>query len=142
MLNWFYNWIDPKILRLEKWVNKKVVTIDMIDIDLDKVKEGELRENNMFRQPPHDGKYGPFICNLQGGAITDFLVGLNEFEAFALISHSSGDWWRHRDGGSTEDFKVDAFASMQEFFEFVHGDDQKYWDCQLRTRALNDAEEK
>ena len=49
-------------------------------------------------------------------------------------------WWRHRDGGSTEDYKVSAFDSMKEFFEYVHGGSDKYWDCQLRTKALEKKE--
>lgn len=141
MLNWFYNWLDPKILRLEKWVNRKVVQRDLIDIDLDKVEPGEVRENNMFRQPPKDGTHGPFLTNLQGGEVTEYMIGLNDLEAFIKIEHHSGTWWRHRDGGTTEDFKVEAFGDLKEFFEYCHGSSEKYWDCQLRTKALEDGSE-
>lgn len=138
MLNWFYNWLDPKILRLEKWVNKKVVTRELIDIDLDKVKKGEVRENNMFRQPPKDGAFGPFLANLQGGEVTEYLIGIHDMEAFIKIAHEGDNWWRHRDGGTTEDFTEEAFGDMKEFFTYCHGDADKYWDCQLRTKALDE----
>ncbi len=138
MLNWFYNWLDPKILRLEKWVNRKVIDPKLIDIDLDKVKVGEVRDNNMFRQPPKDGSYGPFLVNLQGGEITEYMVGPSEFEAFAQILYKDEIWWRHRDGGTTEDFRGAAFEDLKEFFEYCHGSTDKYWDCQLRTKALKE----
>lgn len=140
MLNWFYNWIDPKILRLEKWVNHRVIDEELIDIDLDKIKKGEVRENNMFRQPPKDGSFGPFLTNLQGGLVSEYMVGLNEFEAFAKIECRGELWWRHRDGGTTEDFKAEAFDSMKDFFGYVHGSSEKYWECQLRTKALKEDE--
>lgn len=135
MLNWFYNWLDPKILRLEKWVNKKVVQENLLDVDLDKVKVGEVRENNMFRQPPKDGSFGPFLTNLQGGRVLEHMFGSNDFEAFVKISCRGELWWRHRDAGTTEDFKIEAFSNMREFFEYCHGND-KYWECKLRTEAL------
>ena len=138
MLNWFYNWIDPKILRLEKWVNKKVVTPELIDIDLDKVKKGEERDNNMFRQPPKDGSFGPFLANLQGAEVVEFMYGVGEMEAFVKFNHETGIWWRHRDGGTTEDYKEQAFDNLKAFFEYCHGDSEKYWECQLRTKALLD----
>lgn len=138
MLNWFYNWIDPKILRLERWVNQKVIHPDLIDIDLDKVKQDEVRENNMFRQPPKNGEYGPFLTNLQGGTVTEYMVGPGEFEAFAHIECRGEKWWRHRDGGTTEDFRADAFEDMKAFFEYAHGGTEKFWECQLRTKALSE----
>lgn len=137
MLNWFYNWLDPKILKIEAWVNRRVIENDKIDIDLDKVKIGEVRDNPMFRQPPNSGDYGPFISNLQGGEVIEFLAGPGEFEAFALLKLDEELWWRHRESGTTEDFRHPAFSTMQEFFEYATGDASKYWDCQLRTKALN-----
>ena len=136
MLNWFYNWLDPKILRVEAWVNKKVIEIDKMDIDLDKVKVGEVRDNPMFRQPPNSGDYGPFLTNLQGVDIKDFLVGPGELEAFALLQLNGELWWRHRESGTTEDFRHPAFSDMKAFFEYAIGDSGKYWDCVLRTKAL------
>lgn len=144
MFDWFYNWLDPKILKLERWVNKKVIEIDKIDIDLDKVKKSEVRENPMFRNPPDSGEYGPFITNLQGGLVVEYLSGPGELEAFALIQVSDGNdehlWWRHRDAGTTEDFRHPAFSSMQEFFEYAINDSSKYWDCVLRTKAAQSEE--
>jgi hypothetical protein len=137
MLNWFYNWLDPKILRLEKWVNVKVVEVDKLDIDLDKIKPGEVRENPMFRQPPNSGDYGPFLTNLQGAKIREYLVGPGEMEAFALFEKSDGEfWWRHREAGTTEDFRHPAFSDLKAFFEYATGDTEKYWACVLRTKAL------
>jgi hypothetical protein len=136
MMNWFYNWLDPKILRVEAWVNQKVIEPDKIDIDLDKVKKGEVRENNMFRQPPDSGKNGPFIVNLQGADTVEFMYGPGKMEVFALLKHNGQLWWRHRDAGTTEDFKHPAFKDMEKFFLFVVGDKDKYWDCVLRTKAL------
>jgi hypothetical protein len=139
MVNWFYNWLDPKILRLEKWVNAKVVEVDKIDIDLDKVKKGEVRDNPMFRQPPNSGEYGPFLTNLQGAGVVEYLIGPGEMEAFALLSTKDGElWWRHRDAGTTEDFRHPAFPNLQGFFEYAIGDREKYWNCVLRTKALID----
>lgn len=136
MLNWFYNWLDPKILRIEAWVNRKVIEQDKIDVDLDKVPAGEVRDNPMFRQPPDSGEYGPFLTNLQGGEIIEFLAGPGELEAFALLKLDDEFWWRHRDSGTTEDFRHPAFTTMQEFFVYAIGDKEKYWTCQLRTKAL------
>ncbi len=139
MFDWFYNWLDPKILQLERWVNKKVVDIDKIDIDLDRVKKSEVRDNPMFRNPPNSGEYGPFIANLQGGEILEYLSGPGELEAFALLRCDDELWWRHRDAGTTEDFRHPAFSDMKHFFEYAIGDDsQKYWQCVLRTKALAD----
>lgn len=141
MFDWFYNWLDPKILRLEQWVNLQVIEPDKIDIDLDKIKVGEVRENPMFRQPPKSGDFGPFITNLQGGENMEQLQGPGQMEAFALMLSKSGElWWRHRDAGTTEDFKHEAFSTMQQFFEYIIGDQSKYWDCVLRTRALKHEE--
>jgi hypothetical protein len=135
MFDWFYNWLDPKILKLERWVNKKVVEIDKIDIDLDKVKKLEVRENPMFRNPPDSGKNGPFITNLQGGEVVEYISGPGEMEAFALLRFDDELWWRHRDAGTTEDFRHPAFSDMKHFFEYAIGDVEKYWECVLRTKA-------
>lgn len=136
MFDWFYTWLDPKILRLEVWVNRKVIEFDKIDIDLDKVKIGEIRDNPMFRQPPKGGEHGPFITNLHGAAVVEFLAGPGQMEAFALLNCRGELWWRHRDAGTTEDFRGVAFQDMQRFFEYAIGDRDKYWDCVLRTKAL------
>lgn len=141
MFNWFYNWLDPKILRLEVWVNKKVIEFDKIDIDLDKVKIGEVRDNPMFRQPPESGDYGPYLTNLQGATLKEGLFGPGDMEAFALMDLDGELWWRHRDAGTTEDFRGAAFADMQAFFEYAIGDKDKYWDCVLRTKALSNEED-
>lgn len=141
MLEWFYSWLDPKILRLEKWVNQKVVTRELIDIDLDKAKKGEVTQSpNMFRNPPSDGAHGPFIANLTGGEVLEYMHGTSVFEAFALISHDNAKWWRHRDGGTTSDFKEEAFSTMQEFFHYIHGDNDLYWECQLRSKAMDNGQ--
>jgi hypothetical protein len=139
MINWFYNWLDPKILKLERWVNKKVIEPKLLDIDIDKVKVGEVRENPMFRQPPNSGDYGPFITNLQGAKMVEYMVGVGELEVFALLEFKGEFWWRHRDSGTTEDFRYPAFEDMKGFFEYAGGDPEKYWSCQLRTKALEDA---
>ena len=136
MLNWFYNWLDPKILRIEQWVNKKVIEPDKIDIDLDKVKKGEVRDNPMFRQPPNSGDHGPYLTNLQGAVLKEFLQGPGPMEAFALVELDGELWWRHRDAGTTEDFRGVAFADMKMFFTYAIGDQDKYWDCVLRTKAM------
>lgn len=136
MMNWFYNWLDPKILRLEEWVNKKVVEPDKLDIDLDKLDKGEVRDNPMFRQPPNSGENGPFLTNLQGAKVVEYLVGPGKMEAFALYDMGGDFWWRHRDAGTTEDFKGDAFEDMQTFFTYAIGNESKYWDCVLRTKAV------
>ena len=146
MMNWFYNWLDPKILRIEQWVNKKVIEIDKIDIDLDKIKVGEIRDNPMFRQPPGSGDYGPYLTNLQGAEPMEHLVGPGELEAFVLFKHRPYPgaapqlWWRHRDAGATEDFKGEAFETMKDFFAYAIGDDDKYWSCVLRTKALTNCD--
>lgn len=136
MMNWFYNWLDPKILRLEKWVNQKVIEPDKIDIDLDKVKKGEIRDNPMFRQPPNSGEHGPFITNLQGASVVEYIVGPGHMEAFVQFDFEGEIWWRHRDAGTTEDFRGEAFGNLKEFFSYANGDEDKYWDCVLRTKAL------
>lgn len=139
MFDWFYNWLDPKILQLERWVNRKVVEIDKIDIDLDKVKRTEIRENPMFRNPPKSGENGPFIVNLMGSEVVEYLSGPGEMEAFVLLRSKKGElWWRHRDAGTTEDFRHVAFPDMKNFFEYAIGDSDKYWQCVLRTKALCD----
>lgn len=135
MLDWFYRWLDPKILRLETWVNKKVVSPDLIDVDLDKIKRGEIRDNTVYRLPPKDGSLGPFVTNLQGAKLVEFVYGTTDFEAFVKFDHDGEFWWRHRDGGTTEDFKEEAFETLQEFFEYIHGDTAKYWECVLKTKA-------
>lgn len=136
MLNWFYNWLDPKILNLEKWVNMKVVEKDKLDIDLDKIEPDEVRENPMFRQPPNTGDDGPFITNLQGAKILEHLTGPGQMEAFGLYDKAGELWWRHRDAGTTQDFRASAFSDMKEFFTYATGDAEKYWDCVLRTKAV------
>jgi hypothetical protein len=142
MLNWFFEWIDPKILKLELWVNKKVVERDNIDVDLDRVKKGTERETSMFRQPPDTGMYGPVVANLQGGKVIDYVAGPGEMEAFSLIlhrCHKTGEsvlWWRHREAGATEDFRHPAFSDMKEFFVYATGEPDKYWECVLRTKAM------
>lgn len=136
MMNWFYNWLDPKILRLERWVNTKVIERDKMDIDLDKIKKGEVRDNPMFRQPPSSGDHGPYLTNLQGAVTIEYLVGPGQLEAFALLKLDDALWWRHRDAGTTEDFKHAAFEDMKGFFEYAIGDADKYWSCALRTKAL------
>jgi hypothetical protein len=136
MLNWFYNWLDPKILKIETWVNQKVVEKDKLDIDLDKIKKGEVRDNPMFRNPPKSGDHGPFLTNLTGAIATEYLDGPGPLEAFALFDLDGELWWRHRDAGTTEDFKGAAFDDMKEFFSYAIGDIDKYWDCVLRTKAL------
>jgi hypothetical protein len=142
MMNWFYNWLDPKILRVEKWINLKVIERDKMDIDLDKVKKGEVRDNPMFRQPPNSGEFGPFLTNLEGADALEYLVGPGHMEAFIKFNHEGEIWWRHRDAGTTEDFKGDAFPDLKTFFSYAIGEGDKYWDCVLRTRALEDGEEK
>jgi len=141
MMNWFYNWLDPKILRLEKWVNHKVIEIDKIDLDLDKIKPGEVRDNPMFRQPPNSGEHGPFITNLQGATPLDYLIGPGHMEAFVKFDHDGAIWWRHRDAGTTEDFRGEAFADLKTFFTYAIGDDDKYWDCVLRTKAMENEDD-
>jgi hypothetical protein len=136
MINWFYNWLDPKILKLEKWVNNKVVELDKIDIDLDKIKVGEVRDNPMFRQPPNSGEYGPFLTNLQGAKVKEYLIGPGEMEAFALLDLNGELWWRHRDAGTTEDFRYPAFSDLKNFFEYATGNTEKFWACMLRTKAM------
>ena len=136
MMNWFYNWLDPKILRIEQWVNQKVIEPDKLDIDLDKVKKGEVRDNPMFRTPPTTGEHGPFLTNLQGAKTEEYLYGPGELEVFALMNLAGELWWRHRDAGTTEDFRHPAFPDLQGFFMYVHSDKDKYWDCVLRTKAL------
>ena len=141
MFNWFYNWLDPKILRLEVWVNKKVIEFDKIDIDLDKVGIGEVRDNPMFRQPPESGNYGPYITNLQGATLKEGLFGPGDMEAFALMDLDGELLWRHRDAGTTEDFRGPAFEDMKDFFVYAIGSVDKYWDCVLRTKALSNEED-
>jgi hypothetical protein len=136
MFDWFYNWLDPKILKLEKWVNTKVIEENKLDIDLDRVKKNEVRENPMFRNPPDSGVYGPFITNLQGAHILEYLHGPGEMEAFGLYDNDGEKWWRHRDAGTTEDFRHPAFTDMKAFFLYATGDLEKYWECVLRTKAL------
>ena len=135
-IDWFYRWLDPKILRIEAWANKKVVQPELIDIDLDKVSKGEVRKNEMYRHPAKNGDHGPFITNLTGGKVVESLQGISEFEAFAFLTLDGTGWWRHRDGGETADFKEEAFKDMKEFFNYVHGDNDKYWSCVLKTKAL------
>lgn len=140
MFNFFFNWLDPKIMRMEKWVNQKVIEPDKLDIDLDKVKKGEVRDTEMFNRtlppskPTGGTKLGPYIVNLQNADLLSIMFGPGKVEAFALYKHSSGLWWRHRDGGVTHDFRVMAFDDMQEFVTFIDAD-INYWECVLRTEA-------
>ena len=137
MLNWFFNWLDPKILDLEKWVNRKVVMPDALDIDLDGLKKGEVRGTEMFNKtlPDSDGlKLGPFITNMQGAKLISLMYGPGEVEAFALYQKAHELWWRHRDGGTTHDFRVAAFDDMQEFVAFIDTD-INFWECVLRSEA-------
>ncbi len=138
MFNMFFNWLDPKILNMEKWVNEKVIEPDKLDVDLDKVKKGEVRETEMFNRtiPSKEGhqEVGPFITNLQGSDLMALVFGPGEVEAFALYDRGTELWWRHRDGGTTHDFRVSAFDDMQEFVAFVDAD-INYWECVLRTEA-------
>lgn len=140
MFNFFWNWLDPKILKMEKWVNRKVVDPDKLDIDLDKVKKGQVKKNDMFSKtiPGTDGseKYGPFLTNLTGAHLLGYVHGPDVSEAFALYKINNELWWRHRAGGTTEDFTVDAFNNFEEFFQYTHDDHDKFWECVLRTQAI------
>lgn len=145
MFNWFFNWLDPKILNMEKWVNVKVAQPAMLDIDLDKVKKTEVRPTEMFNKsiPTKEGceAVGPFIVNLQNAKLMSLVFGPGEVEAFGLYEHKDQLWWRHRDGGTTHDFRVAAFDDMQEFVAFID-DDINFWECVLRTEArLSEAKE-
>jgi len=138
MFDFFWNWLDPKILKMENWVNIRVVDTDKVDIDLDKLKKGEVRENNMFRKPipGSEGQvYGPFITNLSGAKLMGYLQGPDTTEMFCLLEKQDKLWWRHRIAGSTEDFMGKAFEDMEEFFLYVNGDTNKFWECALRTQA-------
>jgi len=138
VFNFFFNWIDPKILRMEKWVNKKVIEPDKIDLDLDKIKKGEVRKTDMYSKPNpanFDEKHGPFITNLTGADLIGFLLGPGEIEAYSLLEKDNTLWWRHRDAGVTQDFKMVAFNSMQEFVGYVD-ENVNFWECALRTEAF------
>ena len=138
MFNFFFNWIDPKILRMEKWVNKKVIEPDKIDLDLDKIKKDEVRKTDMYSKPMpsnFDESYGPFITNLTGAGLVGFLLGPGEIETYALLEKENDLWWRHRDAGVTQDFKVAAFDDMQEFVSYVD-ENVNFWECALRTEAF------
>ena len=139
MFNWFFNWLDPKILNMERWVNRKVLEPDKIDIDLDRVKKGEHKEIEMyFRGSSHidsmDKKFGPFVANLEGAELLSFIFGPGEIEAFSLLNLDGKLWWRHRDAGVTHDFRVMAFDDMQEFTAFI-GMEIGFWECVLRSEA-------
>lgn len=144
MFDWFFGWLDPKILKLEMWVNMKVAGRSHIDLDLDRVKKGTVVDSPMFRQPPSTGEYGPVVANLQGAEILEYVAGPGEMEAFSLMRHRPSKssefelWWRHRDAGTTEDFRHPAFSDMKEFFEYATGNPDLYWDCVLRTKAMED----
>ncbi len=140
MFNFFFNWLDPKILNMERWINKKVIEPDKMDTDLDKVKKGEVRKNDMFNKSvvgSPDEKYGPFITNMTGAKLISFVYGPGSTEAFSLHSVEGTLWWRHRDAGSTQDFAGPAFDDMREFMAYINID-IKFWDCVLRTQALLD----
>lgn len=139
MFNWFFNWLDPKILNMEKWVNAKVIESDKLDIDLDKVKKGGVNTTEMYYRSnlsssSLDDKHGPFIVNMEGAKPLSVLYGPGETEVFALMDFAGALWWRHRDGGTTHDFRGAAFADMQEFTEFV-GLDANFWETVLRSEA-------
>ena len=139
MLNWLFNWLDPKILQLERWVNYKTIEPDKLNIDWDKVKKGEVRETEMFNKILPDAattheKLGPFVINLQNAKLMSLMYGPGEVEAFALYQQGHKLWWRHRDGGTTHDFRVAAFDDMQEFVGFIDSD-INFWECVLRTEA-------
>jgi len=140
MFDFFWNWLDPKILRMECWVNRRVVEPDKMDIDLDKVKKGEVRKNDMFHKtvPGRDGQeiYGPFLTNLTGAELVGYLRGPGVVEAFSLYLKDGQHWWRHRVDGTTEDFMLHAFHDMEEFFTYAHADTDLYWECVLRTQAM------
>ena len=123
---------------MEKWVNMKVSQPEMLDIDLDKVKKDEIRETEMFNRsiPTKEGyqPVGPFIINMQNAKLMSLMFGPGEVEAFGLYEHKEELWWRHRDGGTTHDFRVAAFDDMQEFVAFID-DDINFWDCVLPTEA-------
>ena len=149
MFNFFWTWLDPKILTMEKWVNVKAISVAYIDIDLDKVKKGEVRNNDMFRRvnlTPSEEKdeqvYGPFLTNLIVATTLGYLRGPGTIEAFGLLDQNGELWWRHRIDGATEDFKVGAFSDMEEFFTYAHADTGLYWECVLRTQALLDTDSK
>lgn len=118
-------------------MNRKVVEPNRLDIDLDALKKGEVRETEMFNRKMPDkcgGILGPFVVNLQNAALVSLMFGPGEVEAFALYEHENALWWRHRDGGSTHDFRVAAFDDMQEFVAFIDNS-INYWECVLRSEA-------
>lgn len=123
---------------MEKWVNRKVVEPDKLDIDLDKVKKGEVRDTEMFNKTlPHTngkGTLGPFIVNLENADLLSLVFGPGDVEAFALYQQDHKLWWRHRDGGVTHDFQLAAFDDMQEFMAFIDVD-INFWECVLRSEA-------
>ena len=123
---------------MEKWINKRVIEPDKMDTDLDKVKKGEIRKNDMFSKSvagSPDEKYGPFIINMTGAKLVSFVFGPGQTEAFSLHNVDGILWWRHRDAGSTQDFAGPAFDTMQEFVSYVNTD-VEFWACVLRTQAL------
>ena len=128
MLRRFYSWLDPKILKLELWVNKKVVEANKIDLDLDRVGKGTvllLTDDE------------PQVAYLQGGEVLEYVRGRTDMEGFALIKATDDQlWWRHREYGMTKDFRRSAFLDMKAFFTFCTDKPEKYWDCVLRTKAL------
>ncbi len=140
MFDFFWNWLDPKILKMERWVNLQVITPDKIDIDLDKVSKSETR-GDIGHVKPHGtpiikGEYGPFITNLVGESLMGYLLGADKTECFALFQKGDSLWWRHRYNGATEDYKMAAFSDMQEFFLYVYDEPKLYWECVLRTQAV------
>lgn len=119
-------------------MNCKVVEPDKLDIDLDKIKKGGVRDVEMFnrlsKKDSEDMKLGPFIVNLEDADLVSLMYGPGEMEAFALYEHGHDLWWRHREGAMTHDFRVAAFGDMQEFVAFID-DSINYWECVLRTEA-------
>lgn len=141
MFDFFWNWLDPKILKMERWVNLQVVTPDKIDIDLDKIGRDEIRGDIGYTRSPQSRgikeEHGPFLTNLTGAKLLGYLLGDDQTEVFVLFQKGDNLWWRHRINGATQDYKMPAFTDMQAFFLFVYDEEPKlYWECVLRTQAV------
>lgn len=138
MFDWFFNRLDPKILKMEEWVNRQVVQPDKIDIDLDNVAVNEIRPNDRFRTSfkdhPLGNNMGPFLVNAHGAKLLGYLKGEGNAEAFALLSIRDHIYWRHRDAGATEDFLAPAFIDMEDFHTYIYPN-KDYWQLVLRTQA-------
>lgn len=138
MFDWFFERLDPKILKMEEWVNRQVVEPDKIDIDLDKVGVDEIRPNDRFRalfkSETLGVSMGPFLVNCHGARLLGYLKGEGRAEAFALLSIRGNIYWRHRESGTTEDFLSPAFDDMQGFHNYI-SPNEDYWQMVLRTQA-------